>query len=401
MWPFILHSLVRRRWRSTAIVLGVGLGVGLLFALVVINAGISRGLANARQYMGADLLAVPRNAKLDIEQAFFSGSPLNVYMDKRIAEQAAAIPGVKRVGTQFFTQTLEMVCCGNIPEIRIVGVDDVSAEFIPRNSEDKGRPLKEDEVLVGAGIFDQVGWKGSRIELLGDIFRIANSLESTGVGVDRSILMPIATARRLATASESLRPSWISAGQPDELISALLLEVRDPALLDQIGNALEEIAPVRVIRPAESFQRIRNAVQAFSIILMVGSLLPALAGVAYLFSQVISGAWDRKGEWALYRALGASRRQLVFVVVGEAAVLALVGALGGIPLGYLLYRWSFPQLIERHAFPFVGPSLQFIGAIAIAGIIIYVLIGMIGALVPAWRVTRYEPARVMALGEID
>ena len=401
MWRLVLHSLIRRRWRSVAALFSVGLGVCLLLVLALVGVGAGRGLASARQFMGADLLAVPVRAPFDVEQAFFSGVPLNVYMDKRVADQARRLPGVTRVGAEFFTQTLQMECCGNIPEVRIVGVDETSAAFVPRPGPDSGRPLGADDVLVGAAIIDQVGWRGSRIELLGDIFRIASALEATGVGVDRSILMPIATARRLAAASEALRSSWVEAGPPDGLVSALLIEVADPARAEKIGRELERQAPVRVIRPAEAFRKLRQTVRAFSLVLLAGSLLPALAGAGYLVSHLASGAWDRKGEWALYRALGASRSQLASIVVGEALVLALGGLAAGLPLGSLLYWQAAVPLVGHLAIPFVAPSAVLWGAI-VAGIVgVYLGLGIASALGPAWQVSRCEPARIMALGDIE
>ena len=106
MLRLIFHSLGRRRWQSLAALAGVALGVGLLLAVWLLYRGLSGGLERGRQRLGADLLIVPAGTTVDPDQALFAGSPLNVYMDKKYADMARKVPGVRRVEAQFFTQSL-------------------------------------------------------------------------------------------------------------------------------------------------------------------------------------------------------------------------------------------------------------------------------------------------------
>lgn len=401
MWRLIVHSLARRRSRSLTTVLGVGLGVGLLFAVFVGYLGLTRGLDKGQQRLGADLLAVPFHAQVDVDQALFSGSPLNVYMDRGLAEAARKIPGVRRVEAQFYTHTLELPCCGNVPEIRLIGIEPEAVRRLAGMSSEGETRIADDEVIVGAGLIDSMGWKGSRIELLGEIFRISYSLDSTGIGLDRSILMPIDTARKLAGSSEALKPVWDEAGPPDRLISALLVEVEDPSHIGEVKAALEDLGNLRVVQPAKTFQRIKATIASFALVLGVAGLLPALAGMGYLWGNIISAAWDRKGEWALYRALGATRLQLAKLVVGEAVVTALAGVLLGLPLGFGLYQLAVSRLAAEADFPLVPPGAWVFAFTSLAAVLLYALIGLLAALPPAWRVARLEPARIMAQGDID
>jgi putative ABC transport system permease protein len=397
----ILNGLLRRRWQSLAALVGVALGAALLLAVFLLYHGFEEGLERGRQRLGADLLVVPSGATVDPDRALFAGSPLNVYMDRKYADQARKVPGVRRVEAQFFTQSLKLECCTLVDETRLIGIEDKVTQRLAGMSRDGRQTIAADEVIVGSELLGGYGKPGALIELLGDIFRLSYRLEPTGTSLDYSILMPIDSARNLAAKSDALKPVWADAGDPGQLISALLIEVDDVNHTKEIGRKLEELGSLKVIRAADTFQRLKRLMNAFVFVLAAAGFLTAAGGVVYLLGHFSSVAWDRKGEWALYRALGATKPGMIRLVVGEAVSLALGGALIGLPLGYGLYRLAFSHLAAQNAFPFVAPSGALMVEGAAAAVLLYGLIGFLSAAAPALRVARLEPALTMAQGDID
>jgi putative ABC transport system permease protein len=401
MLRLIANSLLRRRWQSLATILGVALGAGLLLAVFLLYQGFEQGLERGRQRLGADLLVVPGNATVDPDRALFAGSPLNVYMDKKYAEQARKIPGVHSVEAQFFTQSLRLECCSVGTESRLIGVEGQVIHRLAGMSPDGRDTLEPDEVILGSELMGGMSRPGGLIELLGDIFRLGYRLEPTGTALDYSILMPIETARTLAAKSDALKPVWQDAGDPHQLVSALLIEVDRPGDIPAVGRALEDLGPLKVIRAADTFQRLKRLMNAFVFVLAAAGALTAIGGVVYLLGHFSSVAWDRKGEWALYRALGATKPRMGQLVVGEAVALALGGAVLGLPLGYALYRLAFTQLSAQNSFPFVAPGGALLAAGAAGALLLYGFIGFLSAAAPALRVAQLEPALTMAQGDID
>ena len=401
MAKLIVNSLLRRRWQTLATLLGVGFGAGLLLAVFLLYNGFGQGLERGRQRLGADLLVVPGNATVDPDKALFAGSPLNVYMDGKYADQARKIPGVRRVESQFFTQSLKLECCSLGTESRLIGIEDRVAHRLAGMSPEGREKLEPDEVIIGSELLGGIGKPGALIELLGDIFRLAYRLEPTGTALDHSILMRMDSARDLAAKSEALKPVWQEAGNPHRLISALLIEVDDTSRLQEIGRALEDLGSLKVIRAADTFERLKRLMNAFVFMLAAAGALTALGGVAYLLGHFSSAAWDRKGEWALYRALGATKLRMMQLVVGEAVALATSGAVAGLPLGYGFYRLAFSRLAAQNAFPFVAPGGALLVTAATGTLAVYGLIGFLSAAAPAWRVAQLEPALTMAQGDID
>lgn len=401
MIRLILHGLLRRRWQTLATVFGVALGAALLLCAFLLHRGFSQGLERGRKRLGADLLVVPSGAWIDPDRALFAGSPLNVYMDAAKADLARRVPGVKRVEAQFFTQSFRLECCSLGTETRLIGVEPETVEKLAAMSPDGRDALAGDEVIVGSELLGGVGKRGALIELLGDIFRLAYRLDPTGTSLDHSILMPIASARALAAGAQALESVWREAGDPRRLVSALLVEVDDPERVKAVGLALEELGGVRVVRAAETFQRLKRLMDAFVFLLAAAGLLTALGGGVYLLGHFSAAAWDRKGEWALYRALGATKPRMVSLVVGEATAVAMGGAALGLPLGYLGFRLALARLESQNAFPFVAPGLALVAAGAAGVLLLYSAAGFASAAVPALRVTQLEPAGAMSQGEID
>jgi putative ABC transport system permease protein len=305
------------------------------------------------------------------------------------------------VEAQFFTQSLRLECCSVGMEIRLIGVESRGLGRLAGMSPEGRETLEPDEVIVGSELMNGVGRRGALIELLGDIFRLSYRLEPTGTALDYSILMRMDSARTLAAKSEALKPVWREAGPPEHLVSALLIEIDDPAKAQEVSRALEAVGPFKIIRAADTFQRLKRLMDAFVLVLASAGLLTALGGVAYLAGHFASAAWDRKGEWALYRALGATKPRMVRMVVGEALTLALGGAVLGLPAGYALYRLAFTRLAAQNAFPFVAPHAPVLMFAAFGVLALYAVIGFLAAAAPALRVAQLEPALTMAQGDID
>jgi putative ABC transport system permease protein len=400
MARLILFSLLRRRWQSLAAAFGVALGAALLMAVFLLYWGFQRGLERGRQKLGADLLVVPANATVNTDEALFSGAPLSVYMDRKYADQARRIAGIRRVDAQFFTQTLRLECCSVGTETRLIGVESEALARLLASSSSGLTPLATNEVVVGSALFGGVNRPGALIELLGEIFKLGGRLEPTGTALDHSILMRIDSARDLAAHAAGLEPVWSQAGDPHGLISALLIEVEEPARLKEISRALEAVGPLRVVPAAETFQRLKRLMNTYALLLAAAAGLTALGGVAGLAGHFSASVWERKGEWALYRALGASKPRVVQLVVGEAAALAVGGAMAGLPLGYGLYRLAFRYLSEQNSFPFVASRVSVLVAAAMAALFFFAVMGCLCAAVPAVRAAQLDPARAMAQGEI-
>ena len=122
--------------------------------------------------------------------------------------------------------------------------------------------------------------------------------------------------------------------------------------------------------------------------MMIASLTSVFAGVALLlaclglYGTISYGVTRRVTELGVRMALGAARRDVLWLVMREAAVLVVAGAAIGVPLAYAAGRG-------------VGSMLYGVrpvdGVAYLVAATLLVLVGGIAAFLPAHRASRIDP----------
>jgi putative ABC transport system permease protein len=132
----------------------------------------------------------------------------------------------------------------------------------------------------------------------------------------------------------------------------------------------------------------------FSLLSLAMVALAAI-NIAHTFFMII---YERKREIGLMRALGASRRDIRSLILGEAGVVGIAGGLAGLVLGVALCLGvdvlavrllpDFP-FKPRHFFGY--PAWLFAG-----GLILAICFCLAGAFSPARRAARMDPASTLS-----
>lgn len=122
--------------------------------------------------------------------------------------------------------------------------------------------------------------------------------------------------------------------------------------------------------------------------LIVGFVVAATVGLSVR---------HRRRELALLRAVGATPGQVRRLVLGEVALLTLLAAVIGIPLGLLATAWTRGQLVGRG---FVPDSFRLSGGLlaALAAVAGITVVALVSGYVAARRTASIRPSQ--ALGEV-
>ena len=156
---------------------------------------------------------------------------------------------------------------------------------------------------------------------------------------------------------------------------------------------------MRGLRPSEDndFALIESAqvlalIDRFTSMLLVGML--ALTSVALMVGGVgvigimLISVTERADEIGLRKAVGATRREILWQFLAEAALLTVLGAV----LGMLAAR-GMAELVESFTpLPATIPVWAVVTALAMAAIT-----GMLFGLLPALRASRLEPVAALRL----
>jgi predicted permease len=135
------------------------------------------------------------------------------------------------------------------------------------------------------------------------------------------------------------------------------------------------------------------------VILALAVLVVACTNVAGL---LLSRARARKREIAVRLAIGAGRFRLIRLLLTESLILASLGGLAGIAIGYGIVQWfqSFQNVIFMTDLPMTVP-FQMDTRVLLASIALSVLSALLCGLAPALQSTRVDLANGLKSGDVD
>ena len=120
-------------------------------------------------------------------------------------------------------------------------------------------------------------------------------------------------------------------------------------------------------------------------------LVALLILISLLFSAIIQ---ERHREIGLLRAMGANSNQVMTVILTEAAIVTGLGGLAGLCFGtavLLLFARSLGFYFGLLGVSVAWPPFAVLQAAAVLAVAFSVVLGLIGAFLPAWRVRRMAP----------
>ena len=175
--------------------------------------------------------------------------------------------------------------------------------------------------------------------------------------------------------------------------------VSQQVLAQRIGQALSGNLTVTVMTQhdyvAQQSKRFKSQLKFFNILLLVFAFIAVFVAVFIIFNTFNVLVAQRTRELALLRAVGASRRQVLLAVVGEAGIVGLfsgaAGLLGGIGVAALLRA----LITAFSGGGLVTVGLQIQPRTVIVSFVVAFVVTVIAAIVPAVRASRIPPVAAM------
>ena len=155
-------------------------------------------------------------------------------------------------------------------------------------------------------------------------------------------------------------------------------------VIQRLGQSLPgaDVHPVRQVTEGEA-----NVLGKMRSTLLVASILIILTAAVCVLSTLTGWVSDRRRDFALMKALGASGRLLQGFFAAEAAALGAIGAILGFSIGVGVAIWI--GLANFHA-P-VTPRLSVLPLVLAGGIVI----ALIAAILPISLLRQVQPATIL------
>jgi putative ABC transport system permease protein len=402
------QNVGRRRLRAIFLGAAVMLGVGIGFASFVAGWALWQGMAQSFSRMGADLLVVPRATLVNITASLLTVQPTDETLAAELAQRIAAVPGVARVAPQRVVPTM------------VEGISATLIAFDPTRDFSvlswlEAQQASPVEGLIAGGALS--ARLGETVSVCGMAMRISGHLGKTGVGpFDESYFLSFdalaevvsfcrrsdAPAKPAVSAKVDDAPAVRGMGHADacsgnlklDRVSAFLLQLSPAAKVADVKFALAQLPDVKIVEGNGVLTSSRQALNTLLIGMVVFTgleLTALLILLALLFSAIVQ---ERYREVGLLRAMGAKSNQIVTIILAEAALITGLGGLAGLAFGaavLLTFARSLGFYFALLGVPFSWPPAAVLQAGALLVITFSVLLGLLGAFVPAWRVRRMAP----------
>jgi len=380
--PFIWRNLGRNRLRSLLTGGAIALAIALVCFLQTMPAG-----------MDSLLNDVASNTRITVHNEAGLVYPLPyAYLQK-----VRALPGVVAAASwTWFGGVFQEEKGVTFPSFAIepgpIGEVWADWDMAPDQLEDFRR--HRNGAMVGRGTLNKQGWKiGDRVTLKGTVFPLDLSFLIVGE-------IPNERAPHFLFQREYLDQALQARGESLDFLGTIWLRVDDPErvqpLLSQI-DAMFRNSEARTASETEKsyFKNFFSMLEGLVFVILIVTGLVALCIVCIAANTASMSVRERRGEIAILKALGFTRRMVFSTLVAEAALLSTVaGAVGAFAsLGFtLLLRsasagWN-PQL---------GPLGFFIvtQAILVQGLFLALFVGMISGLVPSLGAARRSVATTL------
>ncbi len=388
---FATHSILGHRLRSALTALGIAIGVAAVVLLTSMGEGLHQYIFTQFTQFGTTLIGInPGKATtFGVSPGVFgSVRPLSIEDAealRRVPYATASVPVVQGdaavegggrerrtsvfgVGHEFNTAFKFNVAIG---------------EFLPPDNPRAARAFAVLGSKVRSELFGEANPLGERVRIGGDRYRVIGVMESKGnmLGFDLDDAVYIPAGKGLELFNR-------------EGLFEIDLVYEDGAPLEEVVAAVRRILIARhggedfTITTQQQMMDVMGNILDL-ITLGVGALggISLLVGGVGIFTIMTIAVRERTPEIGLLRAVGARRRGILRIFLGEAILLAGLGGVLGLLLGAggaLLLGWLVPALPVQIA------PMYVVVAEAVA-----VLIGLAAGVLPARRAAAMEPLEAL------
>jgi putative ABC transport system permease protein len=386
-----LAALFSQRMRSFLTTLGITVGIASVVLLTSLGEGVHRFVLSEFTQFGTNLIGVtPGKATTAGMSGGIISNVRPLSMDdaaalKRLPNIIAVAPVVQgNAPVEFGKRSRRTYIFGVGPQApkvwqirvakgRFFKVDDPSAS---RAFAVLGSKVR-DELFVGENPL------GRRIRIGGERYRVIGVMESKGqlLGFDLDDAVYIPTSRALAIFNR------------DSLMEIDLLYATGSSA-DQVAKKIKKLLMAR--HGAEDFTIITQE-QMLEVLGSVLDILTLAVGAVGGISLLVGGVGiltimtiavnERTAEIGLLRAIGAGRRHILFLFIGEAVVLSSIGGLAGLIMG-AGGAWFLGVAVP--ALPTHTPWSYVVLAEILAA-----FIGLLAGVLPAYRAANLDPIEAL------
>jgi putative ABC transport system permease protein len=356
----VFENIKHRPVRTLIGIVVIGIQVTLILTLVGLKEGTMSDQATRANSVGADIMVRPPSSSV---------VAMTVSMDARIAAKIDKQPGVK-LSTGVLQQGTDLF--SYVTGVDLTQFDKLGGGFHFLS----GGPFQgPNDVVVDDFYAKQHKIRvGDTITLLTKPWHVSGVYQS---GMLTRVVVPLATLQELTA----------NTGK----VTMIYVKLDDPSRMDQVKSSLQDILKDYRIYSMEEFTSLLSVsnIPMLNGFIWVVIGLGVVVGFLAILLSMYTAVLERTREIGVLKALGASPGYILNILLREAALIAIAGAIFGVLLSYVT-RFVIHNLVPANLIQAIVPAWWPIAAaIAIAG-------ALLGALGPGLKAARQDAIEALA-----
>lgn len=362
----IFKNLLRRKFRTLLTLSALVTAVAAVVSLLGMSKGFTKSFADVYAAHSVDIV-VSRQGTTD---------RLSSSVDHGYVARIETVENVARAaGVLLDTLSIEDRGVFGIPTMGIDPASWLLQDYRLR----AGKIMSTDQlqsVLLGVHLADRLQVAaGEALFLFEERYHVAGVFESSSTWENGSMILPLTQLQNLTDRHEQVTYVNVVLEHP------INVEVARAAVLE-----IESIDPKLLALTTDEFVNTDTRMQLAGAMAWVTSMIALLIGAIGTLNTMMTSVLERTREIGILRAIGWPRRRIVGMILAESCGLAMLASLLGGLLA-IVGTWALSQTPVAKGV--LSPSID---AIVLAeGAALAIGIGVIGALLPAWRAAQLQP----------
>ena len=399
-WTEIFNSIQRHKLRTTLTALGVFWGIFMLVLLLGAGQGLENGVnyefrddaTNSifvrRGFTSMPYKGLPKGRRIQFDNGDFD------YLQEQFKD-------IEYMTGRFYLsgdQTIRYEGKNLLFPTRAVHPDHLHLEntimeegrYINQQDLDEIRKVCVIGRVVKREIFGDAPAVGQELQIGSAVYKVIGEYYDTGGDNEmRIIYIPVSTAQKINNGTDKLHQIMFTTGNlPLDKVNELEDKVR-LAMAQRHQFDVRDRRAVWMFNLGEEYQKIGNllwAIRAFVWFVGIGSIIAGVIGVSNIMLIVVK---DRTKEIGVRKALGATPRSIVSMILQESIFITALAGYAGLAAGVALLALMGSVEVDY----FRNPSLNiWIGVIAT---IVLIIAGTLAGLMPAMQAAKIHPVEAM------
>jgi putative ABC transport system permease protein len=390
------RSLLAHKLRSFLTALAILLGVAMISGTYVFTDQINKAFDEifTEAYAATDVTITPKTSFTSDYSTVMRGLPESMVEDVRavdgVDEAHGYISGMGAIAVDG-----EVVETGGSPTLFF---SYVPSELSATSYVEGAPPEKSGDLAVSKGVAeDEKLTIGAPVTVITD----TGAYETKVTGVFEFASEGSLGGSILLNMTFEDGQTWFDM---DGAVSEIDVSAAEGVAADELAGRIRAVLPDTVdVKTGEQAAADQSAQISDAIGTFINPVLLSLGGVSVLVGAfIIFNAFSmtvaqRRREFAMLRALGASRRQVLASVTGEALVMGVLASAVGLVVG-LGFAAGVNALMKAVNVDIPTSGLVMQPRTVIVGMVVGVGMTLLSAFVPAWRATRVPPVAALQEG---